>query len=281
MSSVRTASPVEATRPLSLMCVLAHPDDETLATGGTLARYAAEGVAISIVCATRGERGWREAPDAYPGPEALGRIREAELHAAAEALGFDAGAVEFLDYRDGELDQAEPDEAVTRIVRALRARRPQVVITFGADGAYGHPDHIAISQFTTAAVMAAADSNYDRRAGQNPHRVEKLYYLEWLEDGPEEYQRVFGTAVMRVDGVERRDVTWPAWSITTRIDTSPWWRQVRAASLCHRSQTEPELLAALPDATHQRLWSLETYYRVFSLVNGGREVESDLFAGLR
>ena len=74
-------------RTLRLMAVLAHPDDESVGLGGTLARYAAEGIETSLVCATRGELGWAGEPAAYPGPLALGRLREAELLAAADALG--------------------------------------------------------------------------------------------------------------------------------------------------------------------------------------------------
>ncbi|HMQ31494.1 MAG TPA: PIG-L family deacetylase, partial [Chloroflexaceae bacterium] len=84
---------------LRLLCALAHPDDEAMGAGGLLARYAAEGVATHLVCATRGERGWTGDPDAYPGPAALGRVREAELRAAAAALGL--RSVSFMDYLDG------------------------------------------------------------------------------------------------------------------------------------------------------------------------------------
>jgi LmbE family N-acetylglucosaminyl deacetylase len=92
-------------KPLKLTCVVAHPDDESLGMGATLAKYAAEGVEITIISATRGERGWvKEA--GYPGPEALGKVREAELRAAAEVLG--AREVEFLDVMDGELRPGRP-----------------------------------------------------------------------------------------------------------------------------------------------------------------------------
>ena len=138
-----------------LLCVLAHPDDESLGNGGVLAKYAAEGVETYLVTATRGERGWLGNSKEYPGPEALGRVREAELYAAAEVLGI--RRVEFLDYLDGDLDQAQPAEVIARIAEHVRQIKPQVVITFGPDGGYGHPDHIAISQFTSAAVFAAAN----------------------------------------------------------------------------------------------------------------------------
>src|SRR5437667_3183570 len=132
---------------LKLMSVLAHPDDESLGTGGTLARYAAEGVETYLVTATRGERGWGD-PATYPGLAELGRIRTAELQAAAAVLGL--REVAFLDYIDGDVDQADPAEVVARLVAPIRRIRPQVVLTFGPDGSYGHPDHIAISQGAAA-----------------------------------------------------------------------------------------------------------------------------------
>src|SRR5574341_1465404 len=139
------------TGALKLMCVLAHPDDECLGTGGILARYEAEGVETYLVTATRGEHGWWGEEKDYPGPEALGQIREAELRASAQALGL--REVNLLDYLDGALDQAGPAQAIAKIVGHLRRVRPHVVVTFGPEGAYGHPDHIAISQFTSAAIV--------------------------------------------------------------------------------------------------------------------------------
>ena len=145
---------------LKLMAVLAHPDDESLGFGGTLATYAAAGVETSLVMATRGEAGrygeHRRGSPEHPGPDALARIREGELRAAAAILGI--RDIAFLDYRDQELDRADPREAVARIVHQLRRTRPDVVLTFGQDGAYGHPDHIAICQFATAAVAVVRGS---------------------------------------------------------------------------------------------------------------------------
>ncbi len=87
---------------------------------------------------------------------------------------------------------------------------------------------------------------------------------------------------MPVDSVERRFTAWPAWAITTRIETSAYWEQVWQAVKCHRSQLpDYQKLKALPAAYHAQLWASQTYYRALSLVNGGREVEDDLFAGLR
>jgi len=105
---------------LRLMAILAHPDDECLGNGGMLARYASEGIETHLVTATRGERGWFGKESDNPGLGALGKIREAELFAAAEVLGIQS--VSFLDYIDGELDAAHPAEAIAKNSRAPAAR---------------------------------------------------------------------------------------------------------------------------------------------------------------
>lgn len=263
---------------LRLMCVLAHPDDESMGTGSTLAKYAAEGVETYLVMATRGERGWSGDPNAYPGLQGLGKLREAELMEAVKILGI--RHVEFLDYIDGDLDKADPAQAIAKIVAHLRRFRPQVVVTFGPDGAYGHPDHIAISQCTTAALLCATDASY--AAPGEPHRVSKLYY--WVGDKTlfELFQAGFGQTVMRVDDVDRMDVVWQDWAITTRIDGEPYWRAAWQAVMSHRTQLlNYERLQQLPDDHHRQLWGRQLYYRALSLVNGGRAVETDLFEGIR
>jgi LmbE family N-acetylglucosaminyl deacetylase len=265
---------------LKLMCILAHPDDESLGNGGILAKYAAEGVETYLVTATRGERGWFGEESEYPGLEALGKIREAEVLAAARVLGIQR--VDFLDYIDGDLDQAQPAEVIAKIAGLLRSVRPNVVISFGPDGAYGHPDHIAICQFTTAAIVeaAGAPSLYHRELA--PHSVSKLYYMAPTLQLGVAYQAVFGDVVMHVDGVERRGIGWPEWAITTRIDTKDYRQTVWEAVLCHESQLAVYRQLEYASQDYQKeLWDAQTYYRAFSLVNGGRRVENDLFEGLR
>lgn len=268
------------TTKLRLMCVLAHPDDESLGNGGVLAKYAAEGVETYLVTATRGERGWFGSEEEYPGLEALGKIREAELYAAAAVLGL--RRVDFLDYIDGELDQAPPQEAIEQIAGHLRHVKPQVVLTFGPDGSYGHPDHIAISQFTTAAIVRAADPTFIDAQQLAPHCVSKLYYMAATRELLEVYQSVFGDLVMHVDGSERRGIGWPEWAITTSINAGDYLSTVKRAVRCHDSQIPAYSL--FEDAGEEQqdvLWGVQTYYRVFSLSNGGRAIEDDLFEGLR
>jgi LmbE family N-acetylglucosaminyl deacetylase len=264
---------------LKLMAILAHPDDESLGTGGALAKYASEGVETYLLTATRGERGRFHDGTDHPGPEAMGRIREQELMEAAEVLGIKE--VHFLDYLDAELDQADPREAIGRIVKHLRRIRPQVVMTFDQAGAYGHADHIAICQFASAVVAAAASADYDPGA-EAPHAVSKLYYMAWSEAEWAAYEAAVKKLTSTVDGVERFTTPWPAWAITTRIDTAQWWPQVWRAVSCHKTQMSAyEALADLPAELHAGLWGAQAYYRVFSMVNGGRTRETDLFEGLR
>lgn len=263
---------------LKLMCILAHPDDESLALGGTLARYAAQGIETSLIVATRGERGWFGDPAAYPGETELGNIRERELRKASRALGISHLA--FLDYIDGDLDQADEELAIAKIVRQIRQIRPQVVVTFGPDGLYGHPDHIAISQFTTSAIVCAADAAY-AAADLAPHRVSKLYYRTATSDWLEMYMPIFGNLIMHIDGQERRALAWKNWAITTRLDTGNYWQAVWQAVCCHQTQIpEQRVLQRLTEADHRKLWGPQEYYRAFSLVNGGRKAETDLFEGL-
>jgi LmbE family N-acetylglucosaminyl deacetylase len=262
---------------LRLLTVLAHPDDESLGVGGVLARYAAEGVETFVLTATRGERGRFHDNSARPTEAEVGRVREGELRAAARELGVTE--VSLLDYRDGDLDRADPVEAINCIVRHVRRIRPQVVVTFAPDGAYGHPDHIAISQFATAALLVAADSAH---APGPPHRVAKLYYMAWPPRVWELYQRVFKKLVSVVDGVERQATPWPEWMLTTRVDARAHWQAVWRA--VGRHETQLAIYGRLHELTpeqHQVLWGEQHFCRVLSTVNGGRQLEHDLFAGLR
>lgn len=265
-----------------LLAVLAHPDDESLGFGGTLAKYAAGGVEVSLVMATLGQggryRGHRQGTPEHPGPEVLERMRERELTAAVAALGI--RRLHLLGYRDTELDRADPREAIGRIATHVRRDRPDVVLTFGQDGAYGHPDHIAICQFATAALVVAADASW-AGDGTAPHQVAKLYYIAWPASTFAAYEAAFAKLVSNVDGVERHAAPWPDWSITTVIDTRDFWETVWRAVSCHESQIAGyQALKALQPEHHEALWGAQSFYRVYSTVNGGRQREHDLFEGL-
>lgn len=241
-----------------LLAIFAHPDDESLGNGGMLAKYAAEGVETFLITATRGERGWFGPPEEYPGPIALGRIREAELRDAAGVLGIQQ--VTFLDYVDGELDKADPGDVIARLVAEIRRLRPHVVVTFDEWGIYGHPDHMAISRFASRAVFDAARPG--RPELGRPHAVDSLYYMAWTQQTLDLHEKAFGEIIMEVDGEIRRPRPWPETEISARIDASDHWRTAWRAIACHRSQLPGyESLLKLPESYHRSLWANLTYFR--------------------
>jgi LmbE family N-acetylglucosaminyl deacetylase len=266
---------------LRLACITAHPDDESLGFGGALARYAAEGVEVSLIVATRGERGrYGDGSEPHPGEAELGRIREAELRAAADVLGV--RNVRFLDYLDGELDRADPVEATGRIARYLRELRPDVLLTFDPYGVYGHPDHVAICQLALAGSVRAASPDAVDGGPDRPHQVKKAYYRSWTRESCRRFLRTFKVLQSKVDGEVRPSVSWPDWAVTTVTPAHAHWETVWAAVRCHRTQmAQYGALAHLTDEDHRELWGAQEYCRVFSLVNGGRARESDFFQGLR
>ena len=266
---------------LKLLAVFAHPDDESMGMGGTLAKYSAEGIETFLVCATRGERGWFGPEEQNPGCERLGQIRTMELENAVKELGMKELC--FLNYIDGELAQAEPTEVIGKIAAYIRRIQPQVIVTFPPDGNYGHPDHIAIGQFTQAAIVCAADSSYIDFENLSTHRVSKLYYMVDSENFINLVTPFMDDMTFKVDAQLRAEVPWLEWMITTRIDMAEHCHTARRAIQCHTSQlsTIGALAEMHEDAAVAVLAMQGTFYRAFSLVNGGREIESDFFAGFR
>jgi len=128
-------------KPKRMLVILAHPDDESFAAGGMLAKYAHQDVQIILLCATRGEAG-------IPGinPEEAGAIRERELRKAAQHLGIE---VYFLGYQDGGLANTPPEILSETIACWIDLVQPQVILTFGPEGVSGHPDHVTISHIVT------------------------------------------------------------------------------------------------------------------------------------
>lgn len=253
-----------------LVC-LAHPDDEILGPGGTIARYAQNGTTVELVCATRGEAG-EIADPALATPETLAKVREAELRCAAETLGIDH--VTFLDYRDsgmaGTEDNQRPDafinanagEVVAQLVAIIRRVQPQVIITFEPFGGYGHPDHIAIHHHTHAAFEKAGDPEYRLDLGR-PFQPQRLFYpLVRAAFFHEMKQRmvVHGLPTDFFDTIEeRRGKGWPDDKFNVVMDVSAAVKQKMAAFACHRTQFGPDnLFRRLPESEMAEL--LQTEY---------------------
>ncbi len=259
-----------------LLAVLAHPDDETFGCGGLLARYAAEGVQVALVCATRGEVGEISDP-ALATPDDLGSVREAELRAACEALGIQQ--LYLLEYRDSgmagtpdndhprALHKADQEELTGRVVEIVRRTRPQVIITFDPNGSYGHPDHIAMHHAARKAFQAAGSAtSYPEQLtdGTGPHQPDRLYYIAL----PRSMIRAFRDAIA-ASGVESdfsemdpESVGTPDEEITTVVDVSRYSAQKERAAACHRTQIGgDDPFGWIPEAVKTRFLSSEHLVR--------------------
>jgi LmbE family N-acetylglucosaminyl deacetylase len=265
-----------------LMAVFAHPDDEAFGTGGTLARYAAEGCQVHLVTATRGEAGEISEPGLATNAN-LPYVREQELRCACDAYGIHPP--HFLDYVDGQLTIVHQGQAVGKLVRLIREFRPQVLLTFGPEGIYGHYDHIAVHRWATIAVGLAADASCfpDQLGGScEPHQVSKLYYrslsLKHVASMAEE-----GMAAVMMDGVPFPFVGRPEGEITTVIDVGDYARRKLQGMFCHATQVGEDWRS--PEAVEETLtsdWFLSEHYVLARSEVGWLEgIERDLFRGLR
>lgn len=206
----------------SLAAVFAHPDDETFATGGTLAKYAEQGVRCSVYSATDGDAG-RSSGIPVSSREELGRIRRAELIEACALLGVTA--VDHGGHPDGALAAADPDVVIGQIVAFIRRERPQVVLTFGPEGApTGHRDHRAINRFATSAVLLAGTAAFPEQidAGLRPHRPDRLCLVTWPDPKADEAPRQ------------------PGQPIEIRVPAEGWHSRKLSAFFAHRTQAEHE-----------------------------------------
>jgi LmbE family N-acetylglucosaminyl deacetylase len=168
-----------------LTALFAHPDDETYAIGGTLSRYSARGVRCSLYCATDGDAG-RSSGIPVSSRAELGALRRAELRAACDVLGI--SRLDYGGHPDGALAAVDPDVVIGEMVALLRTERPDVVLTFGPEGApTGHRDHKAISRLATSAVLLAGlGTAFPEQvaSGLEPHRPRRLCYVTWPAPGP-------------------------------------------------------------------------------------------------
>ncbi len=248
----------------ALLGLFAHPDDESRIVGGTLARYAGEGVKVSLVVATRGEAGSCGRPPLCT-PEELPRVRERELAEACRILGVREW--QLLDYRDGTLADVDRGELTGQLVTAIRRVRPGVVLTFGPEGRTLHPDHIAVHHAATAAFELAADPMAYPEQGLSAHTASKLYYTTLPESLV-------------------RDINWaypgiPDEQVTVALDVRPWLDQKkRATNEAHRTQAHDQPFANL--AEDARWEALSTEYFHLAATHGIEPAarEEDLFEGI-
>src|SRR5215510_7377370 len=296
--SVRHAEEMSDEPTLTLMTVHAHPDDESNSTGGTLARYSAEGVRTVLVTCTNGEYG--DAPGHIkPGeeghdPEDVARIRLQELEIATTALGVTH--VETLGYRDSGMQgwpgndhpdafHAQPDDVVTaRLVELMERYQPQVVVTYFGNSGYNHPDHLKAHDITQRAVkesgipqklylIARPRSWRDRmRTIAEEHGIEMPFPPAPPAPDPDA-KASEETPPPRPFGVDDD-------AITTYIDASAYAMQKKAALGAHLSQLEGSFFLRFPDEVYGEVFGHETFIREVDSTDAPLP-EDDLFAGLR
>jgi LmbE family N-acetylglucosaminyl deacetylase len=245
----------------TLVAFHAHPDDEAIIMGGTLARAARDGHRVVLVYATRGDIGAVDDGFLASG-ETLGERREAEARHAAEVLG--AGRVEFLGYRDsgmadagtrddlGTFWSADVDDAAERLARILREEQPAVFTTYDEHGTYGHPDHIQVHRVGMRAQALAP-----------PGRV---YAATVSRDHIYEIRSMAGDALP--EGVEMPDpgvmgLGVPRERITTVVDVGAFLDAKRAAMAAHASQIDAEsLFLAMPEHAFSAVFGIEWFIRL-------------------
>ena len=241
----------------TLLAVFAHPDDESYLCGGTLAHYAAAGLRVSLVCATLGEAGDIADP-ALAARETLPAVRDGELRAAARLLGL--AGVQLLGYQDGTLAAVPFPEGAERIAHCLQTIRPDVVVSFGPEGVYGHPDHVAVHRWTKEAITIYCGD------GAEPHqrpRSPRLYYVA----PPRSWYRAVSERT-RLRGVPDRygprlDVLGvPDELVTARVSVGDAAAARVATIRAHRSQLFADHpFATLPEADLRELFEVEYFRR--------------------
>jgi N-acetyl-1-D-myo-inositol-2-amino-2-deoxy-alpha-D-glucopyranoside deacetylase len=287
----------------------AHPDDETISTGATMARYVDEGVHVTLVTSTLGEEGEVLVPAlaqlAADQADQLGGYRIGELATAMRVLGvtdhrYLGGPGRFRDsgmagtpaagkpraFWRADQDPAIFDAAVAAAVEVIRQVRPQVVVSPDDTGDYGHPDHLMTYRVATAAIARAADDSYDAVAAP-PWRVSKVYWtalpksalvrsMEALADS--------GTSFFSVDNVDELTLGVPDEEVTTALQNSGYGGRKMAAMEAHASQISVEgPFFALSNKLGQEIMAMEWFRLVCGDIAGpfdddGRE--TDLFAGI-
>lgn len=265
----------------TLMAVFAHPDDEAFGTGGTLSRYAAEGCDVYVVTATRGEAGEIAEPDMATKAN-LPMVRERELRCACQQYG--AHPPHFLDYLDGQLTVVHQGQAVGKLVRLIRQLKPDVLVTFGPDGIYGHYDHIAVHRWATIAWDLAADPDcFPDLDLCEPHQVQKLYYRVSSQESLDARRQNGQRPAVMMDGVPFPFVGVPMGQITTVIDVSDFADAKLRGILCHATQIgRNNRYVKTPNEVLIDPWfRQETFALARTTAAWPEGVERDLFAGLR
>jgi N-acetyl-1-D-myo-inositol-2-amino-2-deoxy-alpha-D-glucopyranoside deacetylase len=285
-----------------LLLVHAHPDDESINNGATMAKYAAEGVLVTLVTCTLGEEGEIIPPDlahlAAGRDDRLGEHRRSELAAAMKELGvsdhrFLGGPGRFRDsgmmglaqnHRADSFWNTDLEAAVPHLVEVIRETRPQVLVTYDPDGGYGHPDHIQAHRVATRAAALAAAALYRPDLGA-PHSLAKLYWNRVPRSVAVEgfaRLRAAGPGLPGVAAIEDLPGVVDDAEITTAVDGTAYARAKTAAMRAHATQIAVHgPFFTLSNDLGQPILTTE-YYQLAQGASGAPagERESDLFAGV-
>ena len=294
-----------------LLLVHAHPDDETIANGATMARYASEGALVTLVTCTLGEEGEVLVPDlehlAAHRDDGLGQHRIGELAAAMAELGVtdhrflggpgryrDTGmgwtetglATAPADVRADAFWLADMREAADHLVEIIREVRPQVLITYDDFGGYGHPDHVQAHRVATYASALAAVPSYRLDLGRS-WDVPKIYWTAFPRSVVEQAvarSREAGSSFFGIESADDFGIVVPDDAIAAAIDGTDHFDRKMAAMKAHATQITPDgPFFALPEEAGRLIWGWE-YYRLakglVGPVDADGDRESDLFAGV-
>ena len=279
-----------------LLAVVAHPDDETFGCGGVLAKYAAEGAQVFLLCATRGEVGEISDP-ALATRDNLGQVREQELRSACDALGIEQPL--FLGYRNSGMDGAPENEhpeafcraskfeVTGKIVEVVRKLRPQVLMTFDGTGGYGHPDHITAHKATGEAFYLSGQvGSYPEQLanGVEPYGPQKLYYFSFPRSLVWEFQEAVRAAGGDTDFTELdpESLGIPDEEITSVVDMAAYVDHKENAARCHRTQVQGNPFDWVPESLKVRVLSAEYLIRVEPRHSAhDRPGEDGLFSGIK
>ena len=239
----------------------AHPDDEAIITGATIARATAAGHRVVLAFATRGELGELPADGLQPG-ETLAARRETETRTSAEILGVHG--IDFLGFRDsgmagdptnhdpGSFWSADIDVAARRLAHTLNVEQADVLVTYDSNGGYGHPDHIRVHQVgIRAAAIARTPAVYEATI----NRDHFLRLVRAARAGGADDESVPDEDAIAAMGV-------PAARITTIVDGTPMIHVKRAAMAAHASQiAETSIFLGLPKEAFDLTWGSEWFIR--------------------
>jgi LmbE family N-acetylglucosaminyl deacetylase len=272
-----------AERPLTLMAVHAHPDDEAIGTGGILARYADEGVRTVLVTCTNGELG--DAPggikpeDPAHEESVVVPLRRQELEASCQVLGV--SHLELLGYHDSGMEgwpeneapdsfwRTPVDVAAEKLADLMRTYQPQVVVTYDENGFYGHPDHIQANRITLAALGKCSIPS-------------KLYYTAVPRSALASFGQILADAGIEspITTEENPDFGTPDELITTTIDCTAVAGRKFASLAAHASQSDNIFFLQLGEDLFGTMLGHESFVRAFDTTDAPVP-EDDLFAGLR